>query len=145
MYGQVDNFKLPNLPLNQTFLRRLDEKYRQPLRSCLHEISNIFQYNVKIHADTSMLYLCYCSNDESYMSLEPVWFQSCVQHRFENSIWFENLELMTILLFNQSDCGSTNCTFRFRCKNVMKYFMYTKNICNGREISNRFDFSLSLM
>ena len=120
MYRQLDDFKLPNLPLNQTFLRGLNEKYRQPLRSCLHEILK----HISVKCENSWRYhLCFTSitvhMTRSYLNLEAVWFQSCLQHRFENSLWFENLELMTILLFNQSDCGSENCTFRFRCKAVM--------------------------
>ena len=38
MHTQVNNSKLPNVHLTQRFLRHFHEKYRQALRSGLHEI-----------------------------------------------------------------------------------------------------------
>ena len=53
--------------------------------------SNILQCNVEIHADIICLLPITVHMTRSYLNLEPVWFQSCLQHTFENSIWFENL------------------------------------------------------
>ena len=103
---------------------------------------NMFQYNAKIHTNIICALAITVHMMRSCLNLESIWFQSGLPHRFEISIWFENLELMTMLL---SDCGSTTCALCFWCKTVVKYFIWTKNISNGIEISNRFDFSSSFM
>ena len=98
MHTRVNNSKLPNVHLNQRFLRHFHEKYRQPLRSCLHEILKHISYNAKIHTDFICALPITVHMMRSYLNLEPVWFQSGFQQRLKISIWFGNLELMAMLL-----------------------------------------------
>ena len=75
IHTHVNNSKLPNVHLNQRFLRHFHEKYQQPLISCLHEIlknevqrENSYRYYCALPITVHMM--------RPYLNLEPVWFQS---------------------------------------------------------------------
>ena len=63
MHTQVNNSKLPNVHLNQRFLRHFHEKYRQPLRSCLHEILKHISVQRKNSYRYHLCFTYHCSYD----------------------------------------------------------------------------------
>ena len=104
---------------------------------------NIFQYNAKIHTDIICALPITVHMMRSYLNLESVRFQSGLQQSFEISIWFENLELMAMLLSIR--LREFNLCFTLPIQDHSWVFLIKKNISNGIEISNRFDFRSSLM